>query len=339
MLVAASSHLKTLATRTTDPERTVKIMVMQRIAEKDPAGEWLASGKPLRHICLPGELIKDEQTGIIGKQVRPAYLKEEYIDGLLDPIRRPRPVLRDLKIALGSYAYAGQVQQLPAPDEGGILKKAWFRTISYPDFLKVPGASNAIWHGDADTAYTDQQKNDPSALLVSAYIGQTLYVSFVEEMWLELPGLKKKLPELLATHGATTAQSKLHVEPKASGKSVVQELKVLPSSTWSRRLRPMAMSAAASTRPAPSSRRAAWCSSMAAGMRSSSTRRLPFRPRRTMTCSTASRRPSAATSRLVASQSLPTNLSSLSNVPALPPTHPAALPLGLPVLQPLLATR
>jgi predicted phage terminase large subunit-like protein len=226
-LVSASEHLKTLATRTTDPERTVKIMVMQRIAEKDPAGEWLTSGKPLRHICLPGELTKDEQTGEVGKQVRPAYLKEEYVNGLLDPIRRLRPVLQDLKVALGSYAYAGQVQQLPASDEGGILKKAWFRKISYPDFLKLPGAAQAVWHGDADTAYTDQQKNDPSALLISTYIGQTLYVSFVDEMWLELPDLKKKLPQLLAEHGAATPRSKLHVEPKASGKSVVQEIRSL----------------------------------------------------------------------------------------------------------------
>lgn len=224
-LQAASDHLKTLATRTTDPERTIKIMVMQRIAEKDPAGEWLASGRKLRHICLPGELTKDEQTGEIGKQVRPAYLKEEYVNGLLDPVRRPRPVLQDLKVALGSYAYAGQVQQLPAPDEGGILKKAWFRTISYPDFLKVAGASTAKWDGDADTAYTDQQKNDPSALLISTYLGQTLYVSFVDEMWLEMPELKRRLPKLLAEHNAGTPQSKLYVEPKASGKSVVQELR------------------------------------------------------------------------------------------------------------------
>jgi predicted phage terminase large subunit-like protein len=224
-LHSASEHLKTLATRTTDPERTVKIMVMQRIAEKDPAGEWLASGRPLRHICLPGELTKDEKTGVVGKQVRPAYLKEEYVDGLLDPIRRPRLVLQGLKVALGSYAYAGQVQQLPAPDEGGILKKAWFRTITFADFLKLPGAAKAIWHGDADTAYTDSQKNDPSALLISTYLGQTLYVSFVDEMWLEFPQLQKRLPELLAAHGAATTQSKLHVEPKASGKSVVQGLR------------------------------------------------------------------------------------------------------------------
>jgi len=224
-LASASQHLKTLATRTTDPERTVTIMVMQRISDKDPAGEWLSSGRPLRHICLPGELTKDEKTGVVGKQVRPAYLKEEYVDGLLDPIRRPRSVLQDLKVVLGSYGYAGQIQQLPAPDEGGIIKKAWFRTMPYPEFLKLPGASAAVWHGDADTAYTDQQKNDPSALLISCYIGQTLYVCYVDEMWLEMPALKRRLPLNLATHNAATARSKLYVEPKASGKSVVQELR------------------------------------------------------------------------------------------------------------------
>jgi predicted phage terminase large subunit-like protein len=201
----------------------VKIMVMQRISEKDPAGEWLASGRELRHICLPGELTTDAKTGEVGKQVRPASLKDEYVDGLLDPIRRPRAVLAGLKVALGSYAYAGQVQQLPAPDEGGILKKAWFPTIGWPEFLaKHPEA--LAWLFDADTAYTESQKNDPSALMSSVYLGQTLFVRNAQEMWLEMPQLKKALPTQLAQHGYTHL-SKLYVEPKASGKTVVQVLR------------------------------------------------------------------------------------------------------------------
>jgi predicted phage terminase large subunit-like protein len=64
----------------------------------------------------------------------------------------------------------------------------------------------------------------PSSGLGSCYLGQTLYVRHAAEMWLELPDLKKRLPELLQAHGYTRA-SKLYVEPKASGKSVVQELR------------------------------------------------------------------------------------------------------------------
>lgn len=62
---------------------------------------------------------------------------------------------------------------------------------------------------------------------MSCYLGQTLYVRYAGEHWLELPQLKKKLPELLKEHGAATGLSKLYVEPKASGKSVVQELRSL----------------------------------------------------------------------------------------------------------------
>lgn len=223
---AASAHLKTLATRKTDKARTVTILVMQRVHEKDPAGEWLASGRPLRHICLPGELTKDIKTGEVGAHVRPPELRAYYVDGLLDPQRLTRTALQGLQVTLGSYGYAGQVQQLTAPDEGGLLKKAWFTVISMEAFQALAGRAGGVWLFDADTAYTDNQKNDPSALLASCYIGQKLYVRYAGEMWLELPDLKKRLPDLINMHGYTRL-SKLHVEPKASGKSVVQELRAI----------------------------------------------------------------------------------------------------------------
>jgi predicted phage terminase large subunit-like protein len=144
----------------------------------------------------------------------------------LDVNRLDRTALVELQVALGSYGYAGQVQQLPAPDEGGLLKKAWFNTISYEALLAVVGRGGVTWNFDADTAYTDNQKNDPSALLASCYLGQTLYVRYAGEMWLELPELKKRLPDLVLANGYTRL-SKLYVEPKASGKSVVQELRAI----------------------------------------------------------------------------------------------------------------
>lgn len=224
-LASAKKHLETMSTRKTDKARSVTLMVMQRLAELDPAGIWLASGRELRHICLPGELPSDPAKA--AALVRPVGLIARYVDGLLDPRRLTRVALAGLKVALGSYGYAGQVMQLPAPEEGGILKKAWFKSIPYPEFLeKVPGAQHAVWHFDADTAYTEKQKNDPTALLASCYIGQTLYVRWAVEMRLELPALKLKLMELVAQHGYSYL-SKLHIEPKASGKSVVQELRAI----------------------------------------------------------------------------------------------------------------
>jgi predicted phage terminase large subunit-like protein len=219
---AAEDHLKTLATRKTDKARTVTILVMQRIHESDPAGIWLKSGKALRHICLPGELPSDPEKA--RAMVKPVALIDRYTEGLLDSRRLGRVVLAGLKITLGSYGYAGQVMQIPAPDEGGMLKKAWFHIKTWEEFQQVPGAKHATWHADADTAYTANQQNDPTAVLLSCYLGQTLYVRHVSEHWLELPQLKKKLPEVVAANGFTST-SKLHVEPKASGISVMQELR------------------------------------------------------------------------------------------------------------------
>src|SRR5690606_22237369 len=81
-----------------------------------------------------------------------------------------------------------------------------------------------VWQFDADTAYTANQENDPTGMLASCYIDNTLFIREAVAEWLELPELIKRLPEFIKRNGYTT-QSKLHIEPKASGKSTVQTLK------------------------------------------------------------------------------------------------------------------
>jgi predicted phage terminase large subunit-like protein len=211
-----------LATRKTDKARSFTVLLMQRLNEKDPAGEWLASGRPLRHICLPGELPADPAKA--AALVRPAHLIDRYTDGLLDARRLTRVALDGLKVALGSYGYAGQVMQMPSPEEGGLIKKAWFRTMTWPQFDALPGAKSAVWQFDADTAFTEKSQNDPTAFLASCYLGQTLYVRLATEMRLEFPELKLRLQQLVKANGYTT-QSKFYIEPKANGLSVVQELR------------------------------------------------------------------------------------------------------------------
>ncbi|NVO33262.1 phage terminase large subunit [Hymenobacter lapidiphilus] len=225
-LSAAASHLKTLSTRKTDKARSVTILVMQRLNEKDPAGIWLDSGRPLRHICLPGELPTDPAKA--EALVSPPHLTSRYTGGLLDPRRLNHPALNQMKKDLGSYGYAGQVMQQPSPEEGGLLKKAWFRTMPHHQFLALPGAAEAVWQFDADPAYTAKQTNDPTGFLASCYLSHTLYVLEASEHWLEFPELTAKLPVLCHANGYGP-RSALYVEPKASGKSVVQQLRASTS--------------------------------------------------------------------------------------------------------------
>jgi len=203
---------KTLSTRKTNKKRTVTIMVMQRLHELDPAGTWLTTKKQLRHICLPGQF---------SDNISPPEAAAYYVDGLLDPNRLDIQACTRLKEDLGSYGYAGQVQQRPSPEGGGKLKKAWFGKISWVDFLLLTQGQRVVWQFDADTAFTTEQKNDPTGIMSSAYVGNTLYIRYVEWVRLEMGPLCRHLPAFAEKHGYNS-DSMLYIEPKANGKSTVQ---------------------------------------------------------------------------------------------------------------------
>ncbi len=213
----ANDHItKTLSSRKVDKAMTPTIMVMQRLHHDDPTGHLLKKeGKKIKHICLPAEL---------SKKVSPPELKDKYVDGLLDPVRISREVISEAKTDLGSYGHAGQYQQNPSPEGGGKLKGGWFQVISWQEFEQMPGAKTAVWNFKADTAYTKDTENDPSALLSFAKIGNNIYIRNSTTRHLEFPELIKWIPEYLKAHGGDH-RSKIGIEPKASGKSVKQQLK------------------------------------------------------------------------------------------------------------------
>ena len=120
---------RTLSTRKVDKAITPTILVMQRLAERDPSGMMLdkaaAGKKKVRHICLPGEIFDGatiHKGDKIIQLVQPPELADWYIDGMLDPLRLSKEILHDLEADLGQYGYAGQITQQPAPPSGGMFK-------------------------------------------------------------------------------------------------------------------------------------------------------------------------------------------------------------------------
>lgn len=108
---------RTLSTRKTDKAITPTVFIMQRLHQDDPSGHLLSKEKSnVRHISLPGE------ARTFREQVKPEHLYARYIDDLLDPIRMPWTVLKDLEADLGQYGYAGQIGQNPTPPGGGMFK-------------------------------------------------------------------------------------------------------------------------------------------------------------------------------------------------------------------------
>jgi len=64
--------------------------------------------------------------------VKPIKYKAFYKDGLLDPVRLPRSVLRELRVRLGEYGYSGQMLQRPVPAGGGQFKVDRIRVDQAP---------------------------------------------------------------------------------------------------------------------------------------------------------------------------------------------------------------
>lgn len=118
---------QTLPTRKTNKDITPTILIMQRLHQDDPSGHILSKQKEnIRHICLPGE-IKNYR-----EQANPKEVIEFYKDDLLDPVRMPWKVLKDLAADLGQYGYAGQIGQDPTPPGGGMFKVDHFSIVTTP---------------------------------------------------------------------------------------------------------------------------------------------------------------------------------------------------------------
>lgn len=104
---------ETLSRRKVNVMLTPTALVQQRLHQDDATGNHLARGTPTKHFCLPGD---------DSWEIKPPELKDQYVDGLLDPIRLPQAALHEALQTLGEWGYAGQYGQNPVPRGGAMFK-------------------------------------------------------------------------------------------------------------------------------------------------------------------------------------------------------------------------
>lgn len=113
---------QTMSTRLNDPKRGARVIVMQRVHEKDLSGHVLEQGG-YDHLCLPAEFepARKFSTSIDWRDHRTTEGE------LLWPKRIGARELADFKLRLGPSGYAGQFQQRPVPAGGARFRQEWFR--------------------------------------------------------------------------------------------------------------------------------------------------------------------------------------------------------------------
>jgi predicted phage terminase large subunit-like protein len=141
---------ESMSTRLNDAKTGAYVIIQQRVHERDLMGHVLKKGgEPYTYLCLPAEYEHDHPHRWIRDP------RKEDGD-MLWPEHMPREVNEERKTSLGVYAAAAQLQQRPAPREGGLFKRAMFSIIT-----TIP--SDCEWIRAWDLAATEEKatKSDP----------------------------------------------------------------------------------------------------------------------------------------------------------------------------------
>ena len=200
----------TLYTRLNDKVNGCIIIIMQRLHEDDLVGHVLEQ-EGWEVVRLPAIAEEDE---IISYQTVFGPKTVTRIEGsALHPEREPIALLEKIRNRMGTFNFAGQYQQLPAPAEGALVKREWFK--QYYDLPKFDYIIQS-W----DTANKATELSDYSVCTTWGMHGKDVYLLHVFRKKLEFPELKRHAIAMQHAHNA----SYVLIEDRASGTQLIQEL-------------------------------------------------------------------------------------------------------------------
>jgi predicted phage terminase large subunit-like protein len=204
----------TMATRMVDPETAVKVIIMQRLHELDLSGHLLARDLGYEHLCLPAEYEGVNRCFTSLGFVDP----RKEMDEPLHPGRFNAGQLRELKAELDlPYTIAGQLQQRPAPLEGGMVKWEWFRRYTNTPPKGEYLTRVQVW----DTAVKpDELVNAPWVCGTWDVFHNGFYLLDVVRKWMDYPAGRDEAKRLARRWNPSV----IVIEDKATGSSLIQEL-------------------------------------------------------------------------------------------------------------------
>lgn len=198
---------QTISSRLNDKKNGVIVVVMQRLHADDTTGHLLEKGG-WEHLCIPA--VAETKTIIDFGSVK----LTRDAGGILHPEREGDTEIEALKLALGSYAFAGQYQQRPAPAEGGIFKLQWIKR--YAERRDKYDMIVQSW----DTAIKPDQINDPSCRTTWGVHSVGYDLLDVSVKRLVYPDLKLAV----MTSAGEWYPDAILIEDKASGQQLIQDL-------------------------------------------------------------------------------------------------------------------
>lgn len=188
-----TTFLEAVPTRLNNPDRSAIVCIMQRLHERDVIGVIEAKQLGYEALVLPMEYEPERKC-----QTSIGFSDPRTADGeLLFPERfTPAVIERDRK-AMGSYAWAGQMQQRPAPREGGMFKRSWFEIVN-----AAPASTRKVRRWDlAGTEAKGTGDPDWTAGLLLSESGGIFYVENVTRLREAAAGVERALINTASADG------------------------------------------------------------------------------------------------------------------------------------------
>jgi phage terminase large subunit-like protein len=230
-----------LSSRLNDPMTGIRVIIMQRLNARDLTGHVLAKEHGWTHLFLPTEFepervcrtfyhrndyrmqeVEHDGKKIIQEvvEVKPVeFVDPRTVKGeLLNPLRFGPKEVADAKIRNGPWHYAGQQQQRPVPQGGGMFQKSWWRFFIHPpDQVEMQGNAAQAW----DMAF---KKTDDSSYVVGhvgAMVGPNIYLLYERRDRMDFP---TALDAVRSTTFLFPWVGPKLIEDKANGSAVVDVL-------------------------------------------------------------------------------------------------------------------
>ena len=203
----------TLYSRLNDKLSGAIVLIMHRLHEDDLAGHVLEQ-EPWEVVRLPAIADDDEV-----HRVETVFGHQSFgrkAGEVLHPEREPPEMLEQIRRTLGEYNFAGQYQQVPSPQGGGMVKAAWFRRYAPNERPDEFDRIVQSW----DTANKATELSDFSVCTSWGIKGKDLYLLHVLRRRMEYPELKRAVCEQSEAFNASVVV----IEDKASGTQLIQEL-------------------------------------------------------------------------------------------------------------------
>lgn len=188
------------------------VVDMQRLHEDDTTGFLLAKGG-WELVCFPMRY-ETERKNEPNWKPDPRDPRRET-GALLWPALFTEEKVRQLELDLGPYGTAGQLQQRPAPEGGGLFKREWFKFVSalpHNTTRCCRGWDTAGTEGDGDySSGTKIWETEDDRVIIENVVRDQVGPDGLDQLMLQTAQLDG--------HGVPIREGK---EPAAAGKAVVK---------------------------------------------------------------------------------------------------------------------